>query len=116
MSYLYVDTYEKQSSKTRGLPCGDVIAVHRDETATTIIISDGLGSGIKANIVAHMCVSRAKELLSRGASLKFVFNSLAETMNKAWGTTEPFAVFCLVRILSNGETHILSYEFPSFYF
>ena len=93
-------------------PCGDVIGFERDDVSTTLILSDGLGSGVKANIAANMCVSRGLELMRNGASLKHIFSSLVKTMNRAWGTDNPFAVFSIARILRNGETHILSYECP----
>ncbi len=112
MSYLHIDILSKQSSKIPGNPCGDVIGYERNNISTTLILSDGLGSGIKANIAANMCVSRGLELIRNGASLKDTFSSLVKTMNNAWGTDNPFAVFSIARILRNGETSILSYESP----
>ncbi len=112
MSYLHVDISTKQSSKIAGNPCGDVIGYERDDISTTMILSDGLGSGIKANIAANMCVGRGLELMRNGASLKHIFSSMVKTMNHAWGTDDPFAVFSIARILRNGEASILSYECP----
>lgn len=112
MSYIHVDILQKQSSKVLGEPCGDVIGYDRNDISTTLVLSDGLGSGIKANIAANMCVSRALELLKSGASLKETFTSLVSTMNNAWGTDNPFAVFSIARILRNGDTTVLSYEMP----
>ncbi len=112
MSYIHVDILTEQSSKYQGSPCGDVIGFERDDVSTTLVLSDGLGSGIKANIAANMCVARALELIRCGATLKETFSSLVKTMNNAWGTDLPFAVFSIARILRNGETTILSYESP----
>lgn len=113
MSYFHFDIFTKQSSKKLGNPCGDVIDFVRDELSTTIVLSDGIGSGIKANIAANMCVSRLLALIKNGATLREAFTAMVRTMNKAWGTTEPFAVFAVAQILNNGETTILSYEIPS---
>lgn len=112
MTYIHTDIIIKQSSKNAGSPCGDVIDWHRDRNATTIVISDGLGSGVKANIAANMCVSRILQLIKSGATLREAFSALVKTMNRAWGTDEPYAVFSVARILNNGDTTILSYEIP----
>ncbi len=113
MSYFHFDIYSKQSSKKPGNPCGDAFNIFRDEISTTIVLSDGIGSGIKANIAANLCVARILGLLKHGATLREAFTSLVHTMNKAWGTTEPFAVFSVVRILNTGDVTVLSYEIPA---
>jgi len=112
MGYLHVDIECVQSSKKPGAPCGDVVGHDRNPAATTMVCSDGLGSGIKANIAATMCVSRLLELLRRGASLREAFNSLVATMNDAREKDLPYAVFTVARIRSDGEATVLSYEMP----
>lgn len=110
--YIHTDVFGMQSPKKAGQPCGDAFGVYRDHTATTIVLSDGLGSGIKAHIAATMCVSRAIELIKEKMSLREAFTALTRTMDRAWGTGEPFAVFTLARILNTGHTTILTYEMP----
>lgn len=110
--YIHTDVFAAQSSKRPGQPCGDQWAVYRDRQATTVILADGLGSGIKAHIAATLCVSRVKAMLAAGSSLREAFEALTRTMDKAWGTSEPFAVFTVARILNNGQTTVLSYEMP----
>lgn len=110
--YIHTDVFAVQSPKKAGDPCGDAYGIYRNELATHIILSDGLGSGIKAHIAANMCVSRIHGLLSQGLSTREAFKSVAATMDKVWGTSEPFAVFSIARIMNNGHTIILSYEMP----
>jgi len=111
-SYIHTDIFAKQTSKYKGSPCGDVYGYYKDTESTTIVLSDGLGSGIKANIAANLCVSRILSLIKNGATVRETFAALTKTMNKAWGKNEPFAVFTIIRILNNGQTTILSYEMP----
>ncbi len=110
--YIHTDVFSAQSSKKNGQPCGDVFGVIRDLNATTIVLADGLGSGIKAHISATMCVARITSLIEEGASIREAFKSVTDTMDKAWGTGEPFSVFTVARILNNGNTTVLSYEMP----
>ncbi len=110
MSYLHYDIIQKQSSKKPGDPCGDYIAWERSNDALTIVLSDGLGSGVKANISAQMCATRILSLMRNGATMQEAFHIMAQSMNELWGEGHPFAVFSIARILSNGEATVLSYE------
>jgi len=112
MGYIHVEIDSQQISKRTGTPCGDVIGWERTPAHTTLVVSDGLGSGVKANIAATMCVSRVLELLRNGYSLRKAFSSVAQTMNQAMGTDLPYAVFTVVRVLIDGVTSVLSYEMP----
>ncbi len=112
MPYIHTDIFSLQTSKKPGMPCGDVIGFRHNTDATTIILADGLGSGIKANITAQMCVSRFLSLIDHGATLREAFSAIVTTMNSAWGRHEAFSVFSVARILSNGYTTVLSYDSP----
>lgn len=110
--YIHTDVFAIQTPKYAGEACGDAMQVFRDSTATTVVLADGLGSGIKAHIASTMCVSRLISGISSGMSARETFKSVAQTMDKAWGTDLPFAVFSLLRILNNGQATVLSYEMP----
>jgi hypothetical protein len=112
MSYHHIDIIERQSSKKPNAPCGDAYGVMRSEYATTVVLSDGLGSGVKANVAANLCVSRVLGLIKNGATLREAFSSMVRTMNKVWGTISPFAVFNILQVLNNGDATVLSYESP----
>lgn len=113
MSYLHIDIKSAQTSKKVGDPCGDAYGYVRCESATTLIVCDGLGSGVKANINATLCLARAKQLIEDGISLRKVFSRLVKTMESAKGTSMPYAVFTLVRITNDGNVTVLSYEMPN---
>ncbi len=113
MKYLHLDVRASASPKHPGMLSGDVWTVCRDAKATTVILADGLGSGVKANIAATMTCSRLQELLKQGFTARQAFMRVAETMHRARGGDDPYAVFSLLRMLNDGETTILSYEMPA---
>ena len=112
MAYTHVDILQAQSSKHPGSPCGDVVASDRSPSATTLVLCDGLGSGIKANLAATMCASRLLEALRGGASLRRAFASLVREMIRVRGTDLPYACFTVVRVLNDGQATVLTYEMP----
>ncbi|MBF0122158.1 MAG: SpoIIE family protein phosphatase [Candidatus Omnitrophica bacterium] len=113
MPYFHIDTEAYQESKRIGAPCGDTFLVRRSVYHTTIILADGIGSGIKAHIASQMSVSRLAQLLEGGASLRDAFFNVVGTMSKWRDHTMPFSAFLLMRVLNDGTTTILSYEMPA---
>lgn len=112
LGYKHFEIETVQSSKHPDAPCGDVAGVERTASATTIIVADGIGSGVKANIAATMAVSRLLESFRRDFTLREGFGSLVQTMNRARGTDQPYAVFTVARILNDGSATVLTYEMP----
>lgn len=113
MSYLHVDVEISQSPKHPSSPCGDVVRYFRTASATTIIIADGLGHGMKANIAANMVVARLEELINSDFTLRQAFGNVVKTMEEARLNDLPYSVFTVARILEDGLTTILSYEMPA---
>jgi hypothetical protein len=112
MSYQHVDTEVMQESKRRGEPCGDAVWVGRTAYHTTLVLADGIGSGIHAHIAAQMNTARLAELLISGTSMRDAFMSLAATLSRWRDHREPFAAFALARVLNDGTTSVLAYEMP----
>lgn len=82
-------------------------------TSTTVILCDGLGKGIKANVAANFCLSRLFRLLEDGFTLRDSFARVVRSMNEARFTGMPYAVFTIVRIGNDGNATLLSYEMPA---
>lgn len=112
MEYLHVEIVSASNAKKPDAVSGDAFLSFRTPGATVIILADGIGSGVKANIYANMVISRIERLLNDGFSLRRAFSSLVKTMHEARGTEMPYAVFTVVRILNNGESTVLTYEMP----
>ncbi len=112
MGYLYYEVITEQTSKRPEKPCGDVVGTERNKSSTIHILCDGVGSGIKANIAASMCVARLKELLLNGFSLRHAFTNVAHTMEEARKKDLPCAFFTVARVLNDGVAVILNYEMP----
>ena len=116
MGYSYFEVITEQYSKKRGQPSGDVVHTERTKSSTYHILCDGVGSGIKANIVATMAVSRLNELMKEGFSLRNAFANIVRTMEDARQKDLPVAFFSVVRILPDGIATILTYEMPEVIF
>jgi hypothetical protein len=112
--YLHVEVTTVQTPRSAGSPCGDVVVCDRTAAATTLIVADGLGSGVRANLAAELASARLAELLRGGMSLRRAVGSLAKSMNQARQGDDPypFAAFGVARILNDGNATVLTYEMP----
>ena len=101
-----------QELKHGQLVCGDACICERDERGTVVIICDGIGSGMYANIAAVSCVARLKELLNRDVSLRAAAEMVAASMHKAREAEIPFSAFSAASISQDGHFNIYTYESP----
>ncbi len=109
----YVKTVLAQSAKRAGMICGDFVTVERTDEATTVVLADGIGTGVKARVAAVMCASRLMELIRLGFTLREACAKVVDTMHEARFSDIPFAAFCVCRVLNSGHATILSYEIPT---
>lgn len=101
-----------QELKHGQLVCGDAFVCERDERGAILIVCDGIGSGMYANIAAISCASRLKELLDRGVSLRAAAEMVAASMHKAREAEIPFAAFSAASIAPDGHFSVYAYESP----
>jgi hypothetical protein len=102
----------RQSSKKNGLPCGDVVAWEKNPEGTYVVVADGLGSGIAANLAATFAVRRLLTLLKEGMPLRAAFAAVVADSEKAKKSHGPYVALLLARIYNHGQATILLYEMP----
>lgn len=101
-----------QARKRRHLVCGDYYLCTRTPEATVMVLCDGIGSGVYANVAAITCGDRLAAMLEGGRSLRAACEQVAESMNRARTEEMPFAAFVAVRILPGGQFAAYAYENP----
>lgn len=109
----YIEVVSAQTAKRVGDVCGDYIIVDRTSEATTVILADGMGTGVKARVAAVMNASRLMELIRLGFTLREACSKVVDTLHEARTSDIPFAAFSVCRILNSGHATIISYEMPS---
>lgn len=111
-SDIHIETLIAQTAKHAGDVCGDVVVCDRDEHATLLLLCDGVGSGIRANIAATLCAARLRTLIQNGFSLRHAVSEVATTMEQAKPEAMTYCAFTAARILNDGSMTALSYEIP----
>ncbi|MBN2325290.1 MAG: SpoIIE family protein phosphatase [Spirochaetes bacterium] len=93
--------------------CGDSIAVSRHQDSVTLALSDGLGSGVKANILATLTTSIAMHMLENDLPLGEVVQTLSETLPVDRVRNLAYSTFAIAKFQSNGPAWVVEFDSPS---
>lgn len=109
---LHFDIAQMQLSKHGEELCGD--SVRRVDTPYGVIVavSDGLGSGVKANILSSLTVTLATRMLEKGARLDDVVEALGETLPVCRVRKLAYSTFSLLLLSREGRAYLAEYDNP----
>ena len=109
---LYYEWGTKQLRKQGEELCGDNIAVTRHADSVTLALSDGLGSGVKANILATLTTEIAIRMLEENLSLGEVVQTLTETLPVCAVRKVAYSTFAIAQFFSQGTARVVEFDSP----
>ena len=77
---FFVDIAHDSINKHHQELCGDNVEIRINDESVIVVLADGLGSGVKANILATMTSTIAATMLEDKMSLKDVVETLEATL------------------------------------
>jgi hypothetical protein len=92
--------------------CGDNIAISRQPEWVTLALSDGLGSGVKANILATLTTQIAIRMLEEKLSLGEVVQTLSETLPVCAIRKVAYSTFAIAQFFSEGYARVVEFDSP----
>jgi hypothetical protein len=92
--------------------CGDNIAVSRSADSVTLALSDGLGSGVKANILATLTTQIAMRMLQDNLPLGEVVQTLSETLPVCAVRKVAYSTFAIAQFFSQGTARVVEFDSP----
>lgn len=113
MKSFAVDIATRQFSKKGEDTCGDAVKVSQTPDSTIIVMSDGLGSGVKANVLATMTVELASGLFQGDLSLQEIVETLIATLPVCKWRNIAYSTFSIVRIYDTGHVTVAEYDSPA---
>jgi hypothetical protein len=94
--------------------CGDVFYSKRlqDEERTIIVLSDGMGHGVKANVLATLTSTMAFNFTREHKEINTIAEIIMNTLPVCSERKMSYSTFSIVDIEHNGDTRILEYDNP----
>lgn len=109
---LYYEWGIRQIHKRGEELCGDSVSVSRHSDSVTLALSDGLGSGVKANILATLTTRIAMHMLQNGLPLDEVVRTLSETLPVDTVRKLAYSTFAIAQFFSLGCARIFEFDSP----
>lgn len=111
MSQLVEITTDSLSKAGEEL-CGDWVKVVTTPDALIVALSDGLGSGVKANILATLTAEIAATMLEQGIGIEQVVETLADTLPECSVRHLAYATFAVLRVVRGRDAYLVEYDSP----
>ena len=114
MNNYYVETYSESLRKKGEELCGDMVNVIRKPDETILVLADGMGSGVKANILATLTSKIISTLMSGDADIDECVETISETLPVCSVRGIAYSTFTIVRVKHNGEIYTAEFDGPEF--
>lgn len=114
MSPCFIEIGHHQKAKAGEHSFGDVILKRfiKEENRRIVVLSDGMGSGIKANVLANLTASMALNFVCEHKSIaeayELIYNILPECSVRKMG----YATFTIVDMAGDGTVNLITYDNP----
>lgn len=108
-----IDTSYKSLNKHHEELCGDKVEIINTDTSSIIILADGMGSGVKANILATLTSKILGTMLQNGATIEDCVLTVAKTLPVCQTRQVAYSTFSILQIFHNGEAYLVEFDNPS---
>ena len=110
---IYIDAYWRSLNHYGEELCGDRVQIRRSEDCMVLVLADGLGSGVKANILSTLTSTILSEMIFSGMLLSDAVETIADTLPVCSERGVAYSTFTIIQIYYDGATYIAEFDNPA---
>ncbi len=92
--------------------CGDKVEIVKTADSDILILADGMGSGVKANILATLTSKILATMTAEGATIDECVETIASTLPICSVRKVAYATFSILQISHGGDAYLVEYDNP----
>lgn len=93
--------------------CGDKVEIINTEHSKIMILADGMGSGVRANIFATLTSKIIGTLFSNELNIDETVETIVKTLPISTVNGVAYCTFSILQIFDHGEAYLVEYDNPS---
>ena len=117
MNNLWTDTGYVSINKKGEQLCGDKVEIIGSaDDCLTLVLADGLGSGVKANILSTLTSKILSTMIDAGMSIEECVETIVKTLPVCQVRKVAYSTFTIIRIDHNDTARIIQFDNPNVIF
>ena len=107
-----VDVAYKSLNKFTEILCGDKVEILKTRDSNIVILADGMGSGVKANILSTLTSKILGTMFRNGATLEECVETIVQTLPVCQVRQVAYSTFSILQVFHNGEAYLVEFDNP----
>lgn len=110
---IKIEASYKSLNKHHEELCGDKVEILETKDSYIMILADGMGSGVKANILSTLTSKILGTMLLNGATLDECVETIVKTLPVCKERNVAYSTFSILQIYRNGEGYLVEFDNPA---
>ncbi len=109
---IYIDAAYISLIKYGEELCGDRVSIVKNASRFIAVLSDGLGSGVKANILSTLTSKIISTMMENGSSIEDTVDTIVHTLPVCSVRKVAYSTFSILEVTADREAYLVEFDSP----